>query len=78
MIPQNDNAPHSLPDEMQNESSQATLAEDRVAAELDANAVPSSDDPIGNRIIFVIVGMVIVMFIIALGFLFEVARRRPA
>lgn len=40
--------------------------------------VPSSDDPMGTRIIYVVVAMVVLMFIIALFFLFEVARRRPA
>ena len=40
--------------------------------------IRSSDDPIGTRIIFVVVAMVVLMFIIALGFLFEVARHRPA
>lgn len=40
--------------------------------------VPSSDDPMGTRIIYVVVAMVVLMFIIALFFLFEVARHRPA
>lgn len=44
---------------------------------LDGGNIPSNDDAMGNRLVFMLAGMVIVMFIIALGFLFIVARHRP-
>ncbi len=47
------------------------------AAGATGDDIPSSADPVGTRIIYVIVAMVVIMFIIALGFLFEVARHRP-
>lgn len=39
--------------------------------------LPADNDPVGTRIVIVVVAMVVVMFIIALGFLYEVAKRRP-
>ncbi|HEY0073936.1 MAG TPA: hypothetical protein VGB77_07540 [Abditibacteriaceae bacterium] len=38
--------------------------------------VPPSDDPVGTRILYVVVAMIVLMFLISVGFLLLVVRRR--
>jgi hypothetical protein len=37
---------------------------------------PPSDDPVGTRILYVVVAMIVLMFLISVGFLLLVVRRR--
>lgn len=37
---------------------------------------PPTNDPAGTRILFVMVGMIVLMFLISVGFLFLVVRHR--
>ena len=38
--------------------------------------VPATNDPVGTRILFVVVAMIVLMFLISVGFLLLVVRRR--
>lgn len=42
----------------------------------DAPNTPPSDDPVGTRILYVVVAMIVLMFLISLGFLVMVIRHR--
>lgn len=42
----------------------------------DASDVPSSADPTGTRILYVVVAMIVFMFLLSVGFLIIVIRHR--
>ena len=42
----------------------------------EATDAPSTDDPVGTRILYVVVGMIVLMFLISVGFLLLVVRHR--
>ena len=42
----------------------------------EATDAPATDDPVGTRLLYVVVGMIVLMFLISVGFLLLVVRHR--